>query len=371
MFILRGKTLQIKQLVIDPGTANDRGVQIGEEFRREVRASRDRYVEFFELNGFDNHVIESCANRALTGLESHAPDQYDEMRGTAQSSGVDLRQLAALAARNEIFSRSNLMSPAECSTVLHDDRRANSATTVQTWDMYPELIETCLVVNYEQNGVGVLAFREPGMPNKFGITSNRVAFHMNLLSHKSDGLAEGIPAHAVQQYLMESGKGLDDVIQIARSIPRMGSYVATILDASATTVRAAMVEVSPVGVAKLPNTGPYQYHTNHFIDDSLSNEDRIDGASREDSEARLEAVKAINEANPLPQKLQQRADMLAKQLRAVALADGKTTASTSVKPEIQTLMTFSFDMSEQSMDIILENAENNTVDKTLRFPLHG
>lgn len=266
-----------------------RGRAYGAAVAAEVRDTVERYRQAYATLGVPAGVPEEIAAGSIDVTQVWAPEQATELEGIAEGAGLPLAELMLLNARTEIFAHAPA-SPAECSTVvaLHPGRRPQ---TMQTWDWNGDLVPTAVLLEALVDGRVVRTFAETGMLGKIGVArapgAPGIGAHFNILHHRSDRSAIGVPVHVVLRRILDEAIGLDDAIAIARSAPLGASTVLTVVEGEArgaereqgegadgkgarATARAASLELSPAGVAAVAPTGGFLAHTNHWLDPALA-----------------------------------------------------------------------------------------------------
>ena len=139
-------------------TPRELGRQIGEATREEfrgfcsialervnktVRISRKRAFEF--------------TRQSLPFAEKYRPDLVDELRGTAEASGVTLDNLMLLQVRNQLAPESD----AACTSFAFRSS-SRKCVVAQTWDNDPALDEFTVVLTRRPAGRQQSRVRRPG-----------------------------------------------------------------------------------------------------------------------------------------------------------------------------------------------------------------
>jgi isopenicillin-N N-acyltransferase-like protein len=123
-------------VTIDAADPFERGVQRGHAIREAVAASVLVYRDLFAVVGIEAADVRRYAEESIAATENWSAALAAEMRGTAQGSGLELWEIAALNARTEILSRGLGAKPGECSTVVN---ARGVPVGSQTWDWHEEL----------------------------------------------------------------------------------------------------------------------------------------------------------------------------------------------------------------------------------------
>lgn len=249
-----------------------RGREIGERFAPQVADTLEGYWRLFRAKGVDAARATETAKRALDDIASWSPSLAAELAGLAAGAGLDAWQVALLNARTEIVALAPPSGHGECSTGVHLPADGGAPRTIQTWDWYLHLATEALVWSYLTDaGVGVHGFTEFGILGKIGVNDAGVGTHLNILNHASDGQAGGIPIHLVARRIHDEATSLDEAIEIIRSARLSSSSTISVAAWDGERADAAIVEMSPAGIAVLPVTaGRTLLHTNHFLDPELA-----------------------------------------------------------------------------------------------------
>ena len=268
----------------DPRT---RGLELGRELGAEIRATWEAYAGLFRLHRIENETVRTVAEQCMAAASEWSPTHAAEIRAIAQGAGLEEWEGAALNSRSEILTHSNLEYPGECSTVVYLPVDG-PPQTVQTWDWQHELSGVKLIWRYAARpGWAVKTFTEFGVLGKVGVNSAGLGLHFNLLQHQSDGGSDGVPVHVVARRLLDEASTLDEARDIVRSAPLTASVALTVIAPDDDRYTARTFELSPVGVAEIePNAAGFVLHTNHFVDPTLAEGERL-AILDEDTIARL------------------------------------------------------------------------------------
>lgn len=277
----------------------ERGRQRGEAIRATLREGMNVYLDLFETVGVDRETVRRRADTTFLVTEGWHRPLADEMRGTAEGSGLELWHIAALNARTEILSGasrgnatgSEVTRPGECSTIVST---RESPVGVQTWDWHEELSDCWHLQSVHGTPHAFVGLTEHGILGKIGINDAGVGVMLNILGHRSDR-AEGVPVHLLCARVLAEASSLAEAIDILRSAPVTTSSTITVLSPE----QAAMVELSPEGSAVLRPENDVLLHTNHFLDRALADGEKP-GLYDPDSQNRLRALTARVAAAPLP-----------------------------------------------------------------------
>ncbi|SFS09359.1 isopenicillin-N N-acyltransferase like protein [Agrococcus baldri] len=266
--------MRVIELRLTDASPQSRGEAYGTSVAVHVRDVIERYRQAYATLGVPAGVAEEIAAASIAPTRVWAPEQAAELDGIAAGAGVPLLDLMLLNARTEILSHAPA-PPTECSTVvaLHPGRHPQ---TLQTWDWNGDLVPTAVLLEGLVGGRVVRTFAEAGMLGKIGVArqpgSPGLGVHFNILHHRSDRSAVGVPVHVVMRRILDEARDLDEAIAIARSAPLGASTVLTVIEGESERrhARAASLELSPAGVGVVEPDGGFLAHTNHYLDPALA-----------------------------------------------------------------------------------------------------
>lgn len=274
----------------------ERGRALGAGRRDQIEEGWTGYQQLFSAGSVPDAVVKDIGARTLDAVAEWSQRLGDELAGIAEGSGLEPWQIGALNSRTEILARCRPAGPGECSTSVYLPR-GGIPRTIQTWDWYAHLDGVKLLWELTPvPGRTVRTFTECGVVGKIGVNDAGLGLHFNLLKHAADGQDIGIPVHAVARQILDEAVTLDDAIDIASSAHVSASTAMTVVAMSDGSTDAASLEVSPAGVAVLrPDKDRYLFHTNHFIDPTLAQGERL-GDGDPDTYARESELEKRREA---------------------------------------------------------------------------
>ncbi|MEQ8235012.1 MAG: C45 family peptidase [Gammaproteobacteria bacterium] len=171
------------------GDARSRGRAHGEAFRARIHAALAFYLdELFAGGPLDREQVAARAQAVAALCARDAPAQAAEIAGIAEGSSLPAWQVYALNARTEIINA----RVGECSTLYF----GASHVLAQNWDWLEPLEAECVVITHERpDGHRYVAFGEPGMVGKIGLSSAGVGVCLNILFAPHD--LTGLPVHVL------------------------------------------------------------------------------------------------------------------------------------------------------------------------------
>ncbi|MEW9548217.1 C45 family autoproteolytic acyltransferase/hydolase [Nonomuraea sp. NPDC050783] len=249
-----------------------RGKELGAARRAAVAANVAGYDDLFAAAGASPERVRAWSERALDRAAAWAPALAEEIDGIAAGAGLEPWQVASVNARTEILAAVHASGEGECSTSVVLPGSGRAPRTVQTWDWHDHLRQSPMLWELEPRpGHVVRTFTETGALAKIGVSTAGLGLHFNLLRHHSDHADPGVPVHLIARRILDEAATVEEAADLARSATVSASTVLTVVTGEA----AASIEISPAGVAVVPN-GPdgVLQHCNHFLDAALAKGER-------------------------------------------------------------------------------------------------
>ncbi|MCI1035875.1 C45 family autoproteolytic acyltransferase/hydolase [Pseudomonas putida] len=252
-------------LIIDAGSAKERGAQRATLLGDELRGGFGAYEILFEKAGLSQHVVRESGLRVIDDIARWRPQVVEELSGIAQSGGLELWQVAALNARTELLGSASNGLPGECSTLVYAPRqsvveRLTEPFGVQTWDWNEEQNDFWHTQYVKGDRFSYVGITEHGILGKIGVNSGGLALFLNILAHEGDGVG-GIPVHILAARVLEEAGSVREAIELLRQVKLHSSTTLTLADAH----EVVSVELSPVGIFEISPIDGYLLHTNHFL----------------------------------------------------------------------------------------------------------
>ncbi|WP_341996974.1 C45 family peptidase [Microbacterium sp. LWH7-1.2] len=262
--------MRLRTAVVAETDAAARGRELGSAFGPQYARTAALYLTHFAELGIPATQVRAITESCREALAAWAPGLAAESDAIADAAGVERWRLAAVAARTEILAVAPPRLEGECSTAVHVGPGV-AAETLQTWDWHDFLVPDGLLLEFAvSSGRRVKMFTEFGTPGKIGVNSAGLGLHFNILSHRTDSDAGGVPVHAVARRVLEEARSVEEARRIAASATVSASTVLTVFETDGTGSRAASLELSPAGLGVVrPADDGWLFHTNHFLDPAL------------------------------------------------------------------------------------------------------
>ncbi|MFJ8546085.1 C45 family autoproteolytic acyltransferase/hydrolase [Streptomyces sp. NPDC093586] len=259
--------MKLHTLTTETADPRDRGSLLGTRFGSRIRRGAELYLDHFAVLGVPVEQARAIAERSHAALRDWAPALAEESDACADAAGVARWAVAAVGARTEILAACPPAGAGECSTAVFAPAGA-VPQTVQTWDWHDVLVPDALLHELSPApGRTVKLFTEFGAPGKIGVNSAGLGVHFNILFHRSDSDAGGVPVHAVARRILDEADTLDEAVALAATAQVSASTSLTVVTRDS---GAASLELSPAGLAVVPaGEDGWLLHTNHFLDAGL------------------------------------------------------------------------------------------------------
>jgi isopenicillin-N N-acyltransferase-like protein len=260
------------------GESKEIGVQIGEEFRKEInefaelvenrigdiiskgRPFKGLVAEFNENTGFYNKLLKT------------QPGLMDEIAGMAEASGVDIEAIFAVNCLDELMSYSMKRDINEKCSCIGIKRRDNNEIFIsQNMDAFTIMDGYQILMQIQEKGSDVeqLIFTVPGLLAFNGVNNRSVGTVVNSLS-MAESCYDGIPVSMIIRNILKK-KTADEASQYVRTVKHASGQNYIIADKR----EIYSMECSSRSVIQLNKSRnkffDYVCHTNHPIE----NEDII------------------------------------------------------------------------------------------------
>src|SRR5947209_743341 len=233
-------------LILSEGTPFERGFHLGDTEAGRVTQSVVAYMELFkQVGGLSRHDVFAYAENFIPVIAHYAPQLLQEIRGIAEGSRHDLREIVAINARTEMMYGANPLP--ECtaigvSTIASADRHIRLA---QNWDWHPSLAGALILwVLRREDGPDLLTLTEAGIVGKIGINAAGLAMCINLLVSTSDSRGPAVPMHILLRHILDTASSTEEAISLIGSTPRCTSCNHLLIDRAGALVS---VEATPLG----------------------------------------------------------------------------------------------------------------------------
>ena len=255
------------------GTSTERGRAYGLACRKEIDRTLSNYSQMFlAFSGISWEKAREKALRNLPFVESACPKVLEEMKGIAEGSGTDFRDIFTLNSRSEIVLEEQVdgCTAFAVSPALTGDR----LLLCQNWDWIRRQEESLVVLEIDQAPEpSILMIAEAGLVSGKGLNSAGIGACFNALSTGSG--QPGVPVHVILRRILDA-PALGDAVEAVSGAVRAGSGNFLV-----GTREGEMLDIEAIpedfGVL-LPENG-FLAHTNHFLAPNLLSRFRDHGKS--------------------------------------------------------------------------------------------
>lgn len=283
-------------LVMSEGMPFARGLHLGRAQAKRVRQTVSAYRELFRVcAGLDPARVFDIAERFIPPIEAYAPHLLEEMRGIAEGSGHDLREIVAVNSRTELMYG---VPFGECTSigVTPEASADGHLRLAQNWDWKASLSGALVLwVIRRDDGPDVLTLTEAGMVGKIGVNASGFAMCVNLLKSYQDTGQPAVPMHIILRRVLEEAHSVEEAIALIGSAKRHTSCNHLIADCNG---HLADVEATPFGRQVLSPTRGVLVHANHCLDEELAPHDRT-VRDQPETLARCERATRLSQEPPI------------------------------------------------------------------------
>lgn len=244
------------------GGPRERGIQLGETLRDDIRATWTFYRDVaFGRPCFD---LSECGVAYRAAIASFHMDYVAEMDAIAAASGLEPWQIALLNARTEVMQRTTYRAgsggeaiPAgECTSFYCPRTRL----LAQNWDWLDALLPLMVLVEIERpDGHRILQLTEPGIIGKIGLNDAGVGVCLNILSGRASPPA--VPVHVLLRAVLDC-RSLEEVWAVIR---RAAFGTCSHLLVADEHGRSLGLELYGDGLDVVRRDDGIPRHTNHYV----------------------------------------------------------------------------------------------------------
>lgn len=249
--------------IVVSGNSFQKGVMYGQQAKDRVAKGIAFYNATFKKQNINDDTLAALIEKYSKIIEEKYPDQYQEIKGLAEGSGIPVGQIVAMNCRSEILQSSKLMAP-ECTVfaAMPEVTANGHAYCGQNWDWFPECAEFAIVLEAQSDDrPDCLIFVEAGMLCRNGMNSEGIGVCGNGLTAKGDAKQEGIPIPLVRRGMLESksfGYAVEKIICSKRA--SSANYI--LADKAGFAIN---LEMTPNDFFQMYPENGILAHANHFI----------------------------------------------------------------------------------------------------------
>jgi isopenicillin-N N-acyltransferase-like protein len=226
---------------------------------------------FANKSQLNHEAVLRHAERYIPSIEQYAPHLLEEMRGIAEGSGRDLREIVAINARTELMY--GVRQRPECTSIGISSIASTDGhnRVAQNWDWTPTLAGSPILwIIHRAEGPNVMTLTEAGMVGKIGINTSGLAMCVNLLKSDSDHAGPAVPMHVILRRVLEEANSVEEAVVLINTAERCTSCFHMLVDRRGGL---AGVEATPAGQHVLQSDKGVLTHTNHCVSPELFKHD--------------------------------------------------------------------------------------------------
>ena len=271
----------------------------------EIKTNISVYLSRFESEaGIGEKKLLDNASIYLSILREQSPEYVNGMNGIAESSNIDIQQIAMLNLRYELLydalGKRYLDEAVDGCTsfaVLPEAAQNNHLIMGQNWDWIPD-IECVLTTSIDIDGLQRISFTEAGIfAGKPGMNSKGVGLAVNGMYSLDDDWTRFEKPFHLRCYNVLRSTNMDSALESLSCTPR--SCTANFIIGHSPQ-RAIDVELAPEKLRLIDSEGGVLSHANHFSDPNVLGVSEPPNDRRHFSEFRQKRMELLlNEQKPL------------------------------------------------------------------------
>jgi isopenicillin-N N-acyltransferase like protein len=184
------------------GTPREIGRQHGEQVSNLIKDNLRFYMNLWQhMGGVSREKILTDVEAFIPFIERFDADLTEEMRGVAEGSGLEFREIAALNARTELTFSCLPNTLKESSTggctsfgLLPEVTESGHVIIGQNWDWRAEAINTSVILQIEQTDKpNIVMHAEAGTIGHRGLNDAGLGVCINYIRSEADVFRPGVP----------------------------------------------------------------------------------------------------------------------------------------------------------------------------------
>lgn len=206
------------------GNAFERGLAIGEALSMQIHTNYLNQKKYYHVTeGYDYENWERICLRYQDAIMEWAPDVMEEIRGTAEGAGMELKQILAMTtAYEKSFGRNETGDKCTALAAAGDATKDGSVILAQTNDEnFTEwLNELDVVIHHVQNDVQTMIYTHPGIPAYMGMNNAGLTVLWTYIDNGRTG--DGVPTNVIIRQLLQfsdAASAVDYLKRIPHDIP--------------------------------------------------------------------------------------------------------------------------------------------------------
>ena len=287
------------------GTTYEQGLAHGEALKESIIKNIEIYVNRFENEaGISKNELLENSGIYLNILREQSPEYVNGMNGIAESSNLELLEIAMLNLRYELLYhalgkklQSDAVDGCTSFAVLPEAAENNHLLVGQNWDWIPD-VECMLTTSIDPDGLQRMAFTEAGIfGGKPGMNSEGVGLAVNGMYSTADDWSRFQKPFHLRCYEVLRSKNIEEALGALAGTPR--SCTANFILGHASS-RAIDIELAPDSLRLIDPVDGVLVHANHLVDLKKLGVSEPENPRRHLSEFRHSRMeKLLNEQKPL------------------------------------------------------------------------
>lgn len=276
------------------GTHRAIGEQFGDACSELIHRHLEKALNRLAGQGIDRGEALARARQYRTYVQQYAAFFDEEIAGVSRGAGISLDEAWLLQLRAEVATpvspRQNACDNDECTSfaVLADATSNGVPLVGQNADLPAFYGEIGVVAEIVPDDMpAVLMLLPAGQVSYIGINDRGMGCFANFLT--CDDWRHGVPRYLYSRLALTQ-ETVDDALALIRSIPRASSRNMIMLDAHGT---AADLETTPYSDARLDPVDGLLAHSNHYVAESLLDEERSPEKNVSNSRVRLRQMQEL------------------------------------------------------------------------------
>ena len=287
------------------GTTYEQGLAHGEVLKESIIKNIEIYVNRFENEaGISKNELLENSGIYLNILREQSPEYVNGMNGIAESSNLELLEIAMLNLRYELLYhalgkilQSDAVDGCTSFAVLPEAAENNHLLVGQNWDWIPD-VECVLTTSIDLDCLQRMAFTEAGIfGGKPGMNSEGVGLAVNGMYSTADDWSRFQKPFHLRCYEVLRSKNIEEALGALAGTPR--SCTANFILGHASS-RAVDIELAPDSLRLIDPVDGVLVHANHLVDPKKTGVSEPENPRRHLSEFRHSRMeKLLNEQKPL------------------------------------------------------------------------
>ena len=246
------------------GEPRELGRQLGEATREQIKSFAEIALEIVNKTAHvSQELAMSVAEDCVGFVEQYSPEMLDELRGTAEGSGVSMEKLMLLQVRNQLQATGS--GGCTAFSVSPTQRVPSHAIVAQNWDNDPALDPFTIVLTRRPTGKPALMnVTQAGLIGYIGLNEAGMGVCLNALPAPSRQV--GVPFYFTVRGIYET-TSLDEAVAAVRGAHR--AIPGNIMMATPQGPADLEVTLNEIRVLRDEGLG-FVTHTNHCLHPDLA-----------------------------------------------------------------------------------------------------